>query len=186
MAELGFFDESELEKYCRQGGILRLHPDQSIPGCEFVGGSLGNGIGYAAGMAWSQKNRRFVVILGDAELYEGSVWESLIFIAHQKLSNLLIVVDRNGFGILGETEKLLRLEPLVDKFESFGFEVNRGNGHDFQFLNQAFSKVPQNPTVIIADTVKAKGVDFMENKAEYHTIIPRDPDVVASMLENLK
>jgi transketolase len=163
-----------------------MHPDRSIPGCTYVGGSLGNGIGFAAGLAWAERTKQTIVILGDAELYEGSVWESLMFIAHWKLSNLLIIVDRNGLGILGPTEELLKLEPLSQKFESFGFDVLELNGHDFDELREAMTKPPKNPTVIIAKTVKAKGVDFMENRAEYHTIIPRETSVIASMLEGLR
>ena len=122
MADLGYFDQAELGKYCTPEGILRLHADASIPGCPYVGGSLGNALGYAAGAAY-QSDQEVYIILGDAELYEGAIWESLIFIAHHNLKNLHIIVDRNGLGILGATEELLKLEPLADKFTSFGFEV---------------------------------------------------------------
>lgn len=186
LAELGYFPSNELDKYCRPGGILRLHPDKSIPGCSYVGGSLGNGIGYSAGLAFAEKNKRFIVVLGDAELYEGSVWESLLMINHYQLSNLLIIVDRNGLGILGATEKLLRLEPLEQKFKSFGFSVIQVDGHSFPELRNAFNTPPIVPTVIIANTVKSKGVPFMEGKSEYHTIIPQDEDVVNQILDDLK
>ena len=186
LSDLGYFSESELEKYCRPGGILRLHPDGSIPGCNFVGGSLGNGIGFAAGMAFANPTKRYVAILGDAELYEGAVWESLILIAHFKLSNLQIIIDRNGLGILGATEELLRLEPLAEKFKSFGFEVKIEDGHDFMKLREILHSPPISPTVIIAETIKSKGVDFMEGKAKYHTIIPRDAVVVQQMMDGLK
>ena len=186
LADLGYFEAEELDKYCLPNGILRMHPDKSIPGCTYVGGSLGNGIGFAAGLAWAERSKQNIVILGDAELYEGSVWESLMFIAHWKLDNLLIIIDRNGLGILGPTEELLRLEPLDQKFKSFGFDVLEVDGHDFEDLRTAMSNPPKNPTVIIASTVKAKGVDFMENRAEYHTIIPREASVIATMLEGLK
>lgn len=185
LGDLGYFPLNELDKYCLPDGILRLHPDKSIPGCEYVGGSLGNAIGYAAGLAWSNQENNYYVLLGDAELYEGSIWEALIFISHFQLKNLTIIVDRNGMGILGETEKLLKLEPLIDKFKSFGFVVSKINGHDFDELGSFFSVKPQSPTVLIADTIKSKGVLFMENKAEYHTIIPRDKDVIRDMLEKL-
>ena len=186
LVDLGYFDAEELDKYCLPNGILRMHPDKSIPGCSYVGGSLGNGIGFAAGLAWAERSKQNIIILGDAELYEGSVWESLMFIAHWKLNNLLIIVDRNGLGILGPTEELLRLEPLDQKFRSFGFDVLEVNGHDFEDLRKAMANPPKNPTVIIANTVKAKGVDFMENRAEYHTIIPREASVIATILEGLK
>ena len=109
LADLGYYPQDELEKYCTPEGILRLHSDQSIPGC-------------AAGLALVEKNDIYVV-LGDAELYEGSVWETLIFASHYNLNNLRLIVDRNGMGILGKTEELLKLEPLEDKFSSFGFDV---------------------------------------------------------------
>jgi transketolase len=120
LAELGYFSRDELNKYCKPNGILRMHADYSIPGCNFVGGSLGNAIGFAAGLAVARPWQKFIVILGDAELYEGSIWESLIFISHHQLTNITIIVDRNKFGILGNTEKGLKLEPLVNKFEAFG------------------------------------------------------------------
>jgi len=185
LADLNYFPLLELEKYCKPDGILRLHPDQTIPGCEFVGGSLGNAIGYAAGLAWADREKTIVTVLGDAELYEGSVWESLMFIAHNKLNNLISVVDRNGLGILGETEVLLKLEPLSEKFTSFGFEVLIADGHNFDSLRKVFQTIPTKPTVIILNTIKSKGVQFMEGKAEYHTIIPRDKDLIKKMLEDL-
>jgi len=186
LADLGYFLKDELLNYCRPGGILRLHPDGSIPGCNFVGGSLGNGIGFAAGLAFANPKKKYVVILGDAELYEGSVWESLILIGHFRLQNLLIIVDRNGLGILGSTEELLRLEPLKEKFASFGFKTLSGDGHDFAVLRDVLSLPPTVPTVFIAETIKSKGIPFMEGRAEYHTIIPRDEKIVAEMLEGLR
>jgi|688.fasta_scaffold74734_2 transketolase len=176
LAELGYFSRDELKNYCKPNGILRMHADYSIPGCNFVGGSLGNGIGFAAGLAVARPWQKFIVILGDAELYEGSVWESLLFISHHKLKNLTLIVDRNKFGILGNTEIGLKLEPLVDKFESFGFQTYRINGHNFRELRECFSIEPDNPKMIIADTIKGKGISYMEDKFEYHTIIPSSKD----------
>jgi transketolase len=186
LSDLGYFKETELGMYCRPGGILRLHPDKSIPGCNFVGGSLGNGIGYAAGLAFANLHKRYVVILGDAELYEGAVWESLILINHFQLKNLLIIVDRNGLGILGATEELLKLEPIGKKFTSFGFNVVVDDGHNFEKLREILKSPPVVPTVFIAETIKSKGVQFMEGKAEYHTIIPRDVALIEQMLDGLK
>jgi len=185
LADLGYFPEKELISYAKPEGILRLHPDQSIPGCTYVGGSLGNAIGYASGLAWANRQKRFVVVLGDAELYEGAVWESLLFISHHRLNNLVLVIDRNGLGILGKTEELLKLEPLKSKFVSFGFDVFGANGHDLLQLRKSFSKAPLAPTLIILDTVKSKGISFMEGKAEFHTVIPQDARVVQKMLEDL-
>lgn len=185
LADLGFFDKDELNKYCQPNGILRLHSDGSIPGCHFVGGSLGNGIGYASGLAKAQKDKNIYVILGDAELYEGSVWETLIFIAHHNLKNITLIVDRNKYGILGGTEELLRLEPLAKKFEAFGFETVEIDGHDFDSLRNAFVSETDKPKAIIANTIKGKGVSYMEDKYEYHTIIPKKLEDIQKGLEEL-
>ena len=185
LADLGFFDKDELNKYCQPNGILKLHSDGSIPGCHFVGGSLGNGIGYASGLAKAQKDKNIFVILGDAELYEGSVWETMIFIAHHNLKNITLIVDRNKYGILGGTEELLRLEPLAKKFEAFGFETLEIDGHDFDSLRNAFVSETDKPKAIIANTIKGKGVSYMEDKYEYHTIIPKKLEDIQKGLEEL-
>lgn len=184
LVDRGLVEAEELGKYCRKGGILRLHSDASIPGCHFVGGSLGNGIGYAAGLAY-QNDKKVFVILGDGELYEGSVWETLVFIAHHKINNMKLIVDRNQLCILGGTEELLRLEPLKAKFESFGFKVTEVDGHNFDELRSAFSQMHDQPEVIIANTIKGKGVSYMEGKWQYHTIIPKDAELIRIGKEEL-
>lgn len=184
LADLGYFDASELDKYCTPEGILRLHADAAIPGCPFVGGSLGNALGYAAGIAY-KNDREVYIILGDAELYEGAIWESLMFIAHHRISNLHIIVDRNGLGILGATEELLKLEPLEEKFRSFGFLVKTVDGHNFDEMRKAFSQKSGRPEVIIANTIKGKGVSYMEGVWQYHTIIPKDKELINTGLEEL-
>ncbi len=185
LSDLGFFDKDELEKYCKPNGILRLHSDGSIPGCHFVGGSLGNGIGYASGLAKAQDDKKIFVILGDAELYEGSVWEAMIFIAHHNLKNVTLIIDRNKYGILGSTEKLLKLDPLDEKFKAFGFETLEIDGHNFDSLRNAFVSKSEKPKAIIANTIKGKGVSYMEDKYEYHTIIPKKPEDIQKGLEDL-
>lgn len=184
LADLGYFDPSEFDKYCTLEGILRLHADSTIPGCHFVGGSLGNGLGYAAGLAYKSDKEVFVV-LGDAELYEGAIWESLMFIAHHQMNNLHIIVDRNGLGILGATEELLRLEPLEDKFKGFGFAVKTIDGHNFDELREALSQKSEKPQVIITNTVKGKGVSYMEGVWQYHTIIPKEKELLKTGIEEL-
>tara|TARA_Y100000593_G_C4313662_1_gene339664 strand:- start:404 stop:1171 length:768 start_codon:yes stop_codon:yes gene_type:complete len=183
LAELDYFPKDELEKYCRVGGILRLHSDSSIPGCHFVGGSLGNGIGYASGLAFANRDKNIYLIMGDAELYEGSVWESLMFINHHKLKNLRIIVDRNGLGTIGETEKMLKLDPLFDKFKSFVGDVASIDGHNYDELRDVFSE--DSPQAIIANTTKGKGVSYMEGKWQYHTIVPKDKELIKQGLEDL-
>mgnify|MGYP005813085089 CR=1 FL=1 len=184
LADLGYYDPEELEKYCTPEGILKLHADKSIPGCRFVGGSLGNGIGYAAGLAYGSENN-VVVMLGDAELYEGSVWESIIFIAHHNIKNLTLVIDRNAMGILGKTEELLKLEPLKEKFISFGLDAVIIDGHNFDELRAAFSTKTERPTVVIANTIKGRGVSYMEDVWQYHTIIPKDEEEIKIGLQEL-
>ena len=107
-------------------------------------------------------------LVGDAELYEGSVWETLIFVAHHNINNLRIIIDRNSMGILGKTEELLKLEPLEDKFASFGLDVITVDGHSFDELRDVFSENPTRPQVVIANTIKGKGVSYMEDKWRYH------------------
>lgn len=184
LADIGVIPRDELEKYCMPSGILRLHSDQSIPGCYFVGGSLGNGIGYAAGRAYANRKERFFVILGDAELYEGSVWETLMFLAHHQIP-ITLIVDRNGMGILGKTEELLALEPLQLKFQAFGLATTTIDGHNFDEMRTVFGSPSLTPRVVIANTVKGKGVSYMEGRYEYHTIIPKDPKQIAQGLEEL-
>lgn len=185
LSDLGYIDKKELILYGTKEGILRMHADHSIPQCQFVGGSLGNGIGYAAGRGYS-KDRTIYVILGDGELYEGSVWESLVFINHHNLNNIRIIIDRNKLCILGDTEEILKLDPLADKFKAFGFNVVEVNGHNFERLRNVFSYIPNRPEVIVAHTIKGKGVSFMEGKWQYHTIIPKDPDLIRIGKEELQ
>ena len=185
LVDFGYIKEEELEKYSTPEGILRMHADGSIPGCHYVGGSLGNGLGYAAGLAHKSDNRVYV-LLGDAELYEGSIWESLMFIAHHQMNNLHVIVDRNGLGILGKTEELLKLEPLADKFKSFGFEVYTVDGHDFEELRKVFSVTDhKKPIAVIANTIKGKGVSYMEGIWQYHTIIPKEKELLDIGLKEL-
>jgi len=193
LADLGYFPHAELDRYCTPEGILRLHSDQTIPGCNFIGGSLGNAIGYVAGLALANRKINHYIILGDGELYEGSNWESLMFIAHYKLKNIIIIVDRNKMSTIGETEKLLKLESIQDKFHAFGFAANRINGHDFDQLRASFSIIKDRleepcvvkPFVIIADTIKGKGVSYMEGRFEYHNTIPKDPKLIEQALQEL-
>lgn len=185
LADLGYYPKDELDKYCTPDGILRLHSDQSIPGCYFVGGSLGNGIGYAAGVAMAEPDKKVYVVLGDAELYEGAVWETMMFITHHNLTNMTLIVDRNQLGILGATEELLRLEPLADKFRSFGFETLITDGHSFDHIKTAFNHKSEVPKAIIFNTIKGKGVSYMEGKYEYHTIIPKSEEDINTGLKEL-
>lgn len=153
------------------------HPDVEVPGVEANSGSLGHGLGVGLGMALAGQalghEYNTYVLLGDGELGEGSVWEALMLAGHLQASTLTAIIDRNGLGATASTEDMLRLEPLEDKLESFGWAVSRVDGHDIQALVQALeADVGTRPRVVIADTVKGKGVDFMENQVSWHHKVP--------------
>jgi transketolase len=188
LADLHYFEHDELDKYCTKEGILRLHSDWTIPGCNFIGGSLGNAIGYVAGCAYANRDKKYYIILGDGELYEGSVWESLMFIAHHNLKNITMIVDRNQMSTIGKTEDLLRLESIEKKFSAFGMLAITIDGHNYDQLRAVFS-MPEDglyePLVVIAKTIKGKGVSYMEGRFEYHNTIPKDPALIKQALEEL-
>jgi transketolase len=179
-ADIGFISPTEFELYAKENGILRMHADPSIPGIDSCGGSLGHGLGLCAGFALAAKkdgrDQRSFAILGDAELYEGSIWETAIFAAHNQLNNLVAIVDRNNLAILGETEELLRLDPLDEKFRCFGWNTLTVDGHSFDELLNALSQISDEPLgpplAIIANTVKGKGISYMENQYEWHNKYP--------------
>ncbi|HEY0736671.1 MAG TPA: transketolase [Herpetosiphonaceae bacterium] len=177
LAERGFFPVAELTTYARTGGRLWAHPTTSVPGVEFPTGSLGHGLGLGIGLALAAQrdgraNRTFVV-LGDGELQEGSVWESIMAAAHLKLDHLIAIVDRNRLQISGRTEQRMHLEPLLDRWQSFGWRGEQVDGHDLAALIQTLERAPaeqQRPTVLIAQTVKGRGVAFMEDRKKSHHV----------------
>lgn len=173
LAELGFIDKSRLQNHLKANDTVYWHPNRNVPAVEFHSGSLGHLPAVAAGVAMDCKlkgqSNHIVVITGDGELNEGSVWETLLVANAYKLNNLTIVVDRNQFQANIRTEDLIPLEPLADKFEAFGCNVRRINGHDFSALNNAFKEVPfssDKVNVIIADTVRGKGLPSIEARAD--------------------
>jgi transketolase len=172
LADIGYFQKSELDKYGTFDGRLRIFGNIDIPGIDATTGSLGHGIGIACGYCTAAKHdgkdSRTYVILSEGEMYEGSVWESAMFAAHNNLDNLIVVIDRNRKIILGDTEDVLRLEPIREKWESFGWNASVVDGHSYEDLLSAFSVKPGKPSVIIANTVKGKGLSFMEGRPEWH------------------
>ena len=170
--DLGFFSKEELFKM-NQGGILGEHPDTNIPGIEFISGSLGHGLSVAAGFALAAKMNKqdyiTYVILGDGECGEGSVWEAISLAPHLKLSNLVAIIDRNRLCIHGDTELIYPLEPLDQRLRSFGWNVLDIDGHNLKEISDSLQNLHSSkPTAIIANTVKGKGVSFMENKSNWH------------------
>ncbi|MFZ2797471.1 MAG: transketolase, partial [Ruminococcus bromii] len=159
---------------------LQGHPDmKGTPGIDMSTGSLGQGISAACGMALAakldNKSYRTYTVLGDGEVEEGQVWEAAMFAAHNKLDNLVVIVDQNGLQIDGTVEEVAGIEPLDKKFESFGFEVIKIDGHDFNQIESALEKaktVKGKPTAILAKTIKGKGVSFMENQVGWHGTAP--------------
>jgi len=181
LADLGYFDESELERFTEPGGLLGMYADFRIPGIEGISGSLGHGVGMGAGFALAARqdghDYKTFVIVGDGECYEGSIWESAMFAAHHKLDNLVTIVDRNELCILGKTEDLLELGDMEAKWQSFGWGTVAVDGHSFDELMSAFGKMGKTngkPLAIIANTLKGKGISFMEGRSEWHNRMPND------------
>ena len=179
LAEAGFFEQELLATYGSSGSPLGGHADHHVPGIEVSTGSLGHGLGLGAGMALAARldaaTWRTVVLLGDGECYEGSVWEAAMFAAHHRLSNLIAIVDRNGKATLDETESMNRLEPFEAKWEAFGWRALRIDGHSFDELTGAWDEASaaDGPVVIIPDTVKGKGISYMEESLAWHHAVPR-------------
>lgn len=180
LAYRGFFPVEELKTLRKVGARLQGHPDMKhIPGVDMSSGSLGQGISAACGMAKAGKlmgrDYRVYTLLGDGEIQEGQVWEAAMFAAHNKLDNLVVIVDNNGLQIDGSVADVMSPYPIDEKFKAFGFEVLTIDGHDFDEIAAAFSKARETkgkPTAIIAKTVKGKGVSFMENQASWHGAAP--------------
>lgn len=176
LARRGFFDFELLKSFNKFGSPFGMHPDgNKITGCDASTGSLGHGLPMAVGLALGakiqKKDYRTFVVLGDGEMNEGSNWEALMSAAHHKLNNLTVIVDRNRMMIDGPTEEVMALEPLADKLSAFGMIVENIDGHDFDALASAVDAAKSRtagPTAIIANTVKGKGVDFMENQVPWH------------------
>lgn len=186
LADLGYFPEEELEKFTLADGKFGVHLQHDVPGAEITSGSLGQGFGIATGIALAAKKNRDLYmtfsLLGDSECYEGAVWEAAMFAAHNRLNNLVAITDRNFMGVTNFTEEMLKLEPLEDKWISFGWNVKRIDGHSFEQLLDALkdvrSRKSDKPLMIIADTVKGKGVDFISYKPLWHAVTPKDNEIL--------
>jgi transketolase len=190
LEEIGYLEPSELDSYTLKGSRLAGHAEHfEIPAIEMTTGSLGHGISCAAGMALaakiSNKNWKVFCVVGDGECNEGSVWETLLFTAQQNLKNLVIIVDNNKMESLDLTKNILSIEPLVEKFVSFNFEVREIDGHNFEEIFLALTNLPQfdKPVIIVANTVKGKGVSFMENTPMWHYRAPSEAELINALAE---
>lgn len=191
LALKGYFSVDEIKSLRHIGAMLQGHPDMKhTPGIDMSSGSLGQGISAACGMALAAKydgsDYRVYTMLGDGECEEGQVWEAAMFASHYKLDNLCVVVDFNGLQIDGHVNDVAGLEPIDKKFESFGFEIIKIDGNDFAQIESAFEKaktVKGKPTVIIAATVKGKGISYMENQVGWHGKAPNAGEYKTAMEE---
>jgi transketolase len=184
LADLGYYDLKELDKFAQKDGIFGVHLQHTVPGVESTAGALGHGLGLAAGIALRAKMDRKLyltyTLLGDGELYEGSIWESMKFASHNNLNNLVGIIDRNYLCTTDFTENIVELEPLEEKITSFGWNCIRIDGHNLEELDKALSNLrarpSRKPTMIICDTVKGKGLDVMSFKPLCHGVPPKGED----------
>lgn len=194
LADLGYFDPSELDTYTRLGSNYGDHPDmKKVRGLDFSSGSLGHGLSVGLGIALAGRTTgrdyRTYVMLGDGELSEGQIWEAVMAASHFKLGHLTVVLDRNGLCIDGHTEDIMGIEPIHERFSSFGWDVQRIDGHDLPAIRSAFEALPTGttgkPQCIVCDTVKGRGVKRMEMSLDWHVgnLVGDDYDEVMAELE---
>jgi len=188
LADSGFFPVSDLKAYGTDHSKLMNHVSHAVPGVEFSTGSLGHGLPYGVGKALGARIKkmpwRTFVLLGDGEMDEGSNWEALMFAAHHKLDSLVAIIDYNKIQSMDTVSNTLGLEPLAEKLNAFGCIVKEVDGHDHNQLIRAFSSHTENKLlVIVAHTVKGKGVSFMENKVEWHYKNPDDAQLALALTE---
>ncbi len=191
LAEKGFFPKSELWKLRKIGSLLQGHPEmKNIPGVDMSTGSLGQGFSTAVGMALGMKtdnsDSRVFTLVGDGELQEGIIWEAAMAATHYKLDNLIAFVDNNGLQIDGPNEVVMGVNPITDKFKAFGWNVLTADGHDFTEIIEALEQAKAfkgKPTMIVAQTVKGKGVSFMEDQAGWHGKAPNKEERDQAMKE---
>ncbi|MCX8131275.1 MAG: transketolase [Clostridia bacterium] len=191
LAEKGFFPKEELARFRNIDSYLEGHPSMRyVPGVDMSTGSLGQGISAAVGMAIAgkldKKEYGVFAVLGDGEIQEGQVWEACMAAAHYKLNNLTAFLDYNQLQIDGKISEVMSPEPVADKFRAFGWNVINADGHDFEQLSSAIAQareVKDKPTMIIANTVKGKGVSYMENQAGWHGNAPNKEQYDQAMAE---
>lgn len=189
MADRGYFPDADLNTVCQYQSYYVGHPTRKIRGMEMNTGALGHGLPVCLGMALAGKmdaaRYRVFTLLGDGELAEGSNWEAAMAAAHYRLDNLVAILDHNTLQITGHTREVMSNEPLDEKWRAFGWEVRSINGHDYRALTEALTNPPPagKPLFIIANTVKGKGVSFMENVGKWHHGVPSDAELAQALAE---
>ena len=193
LAEKGIIEKQLLDTFCQKGSVLGAHPESHlIPGVDVSTGSLGHGLSFGSGIALAgkidHKDYRTFVLLSDGECQEGSIWEAAAFAAQHKLDNLVVIVDYNKLQSLGRTNDILSLEPFCDRWKSFGWEVHEVDGHDISQIVDNLQSIPfikNKPNILVAHTVKGKGVSFMENVPLWHYRIPSTKEEMKIACEEL-
>lgn len=192
LAERGFFPVEKLSEFGKSGSVFHEHPPKPgyIPGVEAATGSLGHGLPMALGMALAQrvqeKQNRCYALLSDGECNEGSIWEAAMFAAGQRVDQLTAIIDYNKWQATGRSKDVMALEPLAAKWEAFGWHAQQIDGHDFEAINQALDVArseTKKPSVIVADTIKGKGVSFMEDDNNWHYRTPNTEELAAALAE---
>ncbi|MDQ7821500.1 MAG: transketolase [Candidatus Eremiobacteraeota bacterium] len=191
LADLGFFPHCRLGQFCEAEGMFGVHLQHDVPGVEVTTGSLGHGLGIAAGMAFKARydgeSHLVFTLLGDGELYEGSIWEGALFAAHHRLSNMVAIVDRNWLCVTDFTENIVKLEPLTEKWQAFGWDAVNVEGHSMEALLGVLEGVrerkSEKPLAIIANTVKGKGVSFLESQILWHGVAPSGEEAEKALAE---
>ncbi len=190
LADKGFFPRAELDTLCQAGSHFVGHPTRKVAGIEQNTGALGHGLSVAVGMALAAKldgrSYRVYTTMGDGELTEGSIWEAAMSATHYKLDNLVVIIDRNTLQISGRTEEVMRLDPLAIRFGAFGFAVREVDGNDVAALADAFAQVPfaaGKPSLLLAHTIKGKGISFIEDKTDWHHHVPTDAEFAQALGE---
>jgi transketolase len=189
LASLGVIPKVDWESWGEGDSCLRVFGNTSIPGIDITSGSLGHGIGIGAGIALAAKrdgeDKRIFVVISEGELYEGSTWEALLFIAHHNLSNLTVLIDINNYIILGSTDECLALNPIEEKLKGFEIELLEIDGHDTASIVVALEKKTKLSKVILARTIKGRGLSIMENQANWHYMNPLTPSQVQQCRKEL-
>jgi transketolase len=184
----GHLDGGAIDSYCADGTLLGVHPEHELQGVDFCTGSLGQGLSLGAGAALAAKrqgsDRRVYVIVSDAELNEGSTWEAVMFAAHHRLDNLILLVDLNGQQALGYTSEVIELGAVEDKLSAFGWSVQTVPGHDHEALGAALAAGEGRPQAIVAETTFGYGVSFMESQIKWH-YLPLDDEAYSTALAEL-
>ena len=191
LAERGFFPIQELKTFAVINSNFQVHPDRrKVPGIEASTGALGQGLSIAAGMALAarldKKDYHVYAILGDGEIQEGQIWEAAMFSSHYNLENLIAILDYNNVQLMGNVPDIMKISPVDKKWESFGWNVLKIDGHDFNQIIKSLNIAKGNkgkPTIIIANTTKGKGVSFMQNSCTWHGNVPTDEEYSKAMLE---